>query len=260
MEDDTNSVRDVTASGFTRNEWTPPRQKPYWINTGGKRIFRSCRGRLLPPCAGYLHHRRRHLGYHRRRGTKVMDKLYRFEFGEGDDLLLDDRRLPGDLPVGSGIPPVRILLVTENHRDRERDTANVFTNWQSKDGTTHELEGGIGHGHPPSDARLSPEPYGFLPQQKRQVSRRTIKPPAGRRPRWHPVAGRAIVSPWATPRISEDPIRSGKLLLPAIFCCVAVVDVLAVIRLRRNPRAPDPGFRRRSGRPAGQRTVPEELR
>jgi hypothetical protein len=31
MEDDTNSVRNVTDSSFTRREWTPLRQKPYWI-------------------------------------------------------------------------------------------------------------------------------------------------------------------------------------------------------------------------------------
>ena len=32
MEDDTTSVRNVTDSAFTRREWTPLRQKPYWIS------------------------------------------------------------------------------------------------------------------------------------------------------------------------------------------------------------------------------------
>jgi hypothetical protein len=31
MEDDTNSVRDITDSSFWRKEWTPLRQKPYWV-------------------------------------------------------------------------------------------------------------------------------------------------------------------------------------------------------------------------------------
>lgn len=31
MENDTNLVRDVTDSSFLRKEWTPLRQKPYWI-------------------------------------------------------------------------------------------------------------------------------------------------------------------------------------------------------------------------------------
>lgn len=31
MEDDTNSVREVTDTSFIRKEWTPLRQKPYWV-------------------------------------------------------------------------------------------------------------------------------------------------------------------------------------------------------------------------------------
>lgn len=32
VEDDTNSIRDITDSSFTRKEWTLLRQKPYWVS------------------------------------------------------------------------------------------------------------------------------------------------------------------------------------------------------------------------------------
>jgi hypothetical protein len=38
IEDDTNSVRSVTDTSFIRREWTPLRQKPYWI-TYHKRVY-----------------------------------------------------------------------------------------------------------------------------------------------------------------------------------------------------------------------------
>ena len=38
VEDDTNSIRQVTDTSFIRREWTPLRQKPYWI-TYTKRSF-----------------------------------------------------------------------------------------------------------------------------------------------------------------------------------------------------------------------------
>jgi len=43
VEDDTNSVRDVTDSSFTRKEWTLMRQKPYWVSYK-KKSFAQLKG------------------------------------------------------------------------------------------------------------------------------------------------------------------------------------------------------------------------
>jgi hypothetical protein len=170
MEDDTNSVRDVTDSGFTRNEWTPLRQKPYWMAYKRKTDFPK-----LSQGAYYHHVLDTSIIVADTSDTtgavdtlKVVDKLYRFEFGGGDTLRfsmtvdsLETYQLEAQYhQFGS-------FLVTENHRDRERDTANVFSNWQPKEGTIFmKLKEASETAILLQTPAFSPEPYGFLPYSK----------------------------------------------------------------------------------------------
>lgn len=170
LEDDTNSVRDVTDSGFTRNEWTPLRQKPYWIGYRRKTDFPKLSQGI------YYHHVLDTFTIVADTSDttgavdtlKVVDNLYRFEFGGGDTLRfsvtvdsLEIYQLEAEYrQFGS-------FLVTENHRDRERDTANVFQEWQAKTGTIFmKLKEASETDILLQTPAFSPEPNGFLPYSK----------------------------------------------------------------------------------------------
>lgn len=166
LEDDTNSVRNVTDSGFTRNEWTPLRQKPYWMAYKRKTDFPKLSQGI------YYHHVIDTFTIVADTSDttgavdtlKVVDKLYRFEFAGGDTLRfsmtvdsLETYQLEAEYRrFGS-------FLVTENHRDRGRDTANVFTEWQSKTGTVFmKLKEATETTILLQTPAFSPEPNGFI--------------------------------------------------------------------------------------------------
>ena len=169
LEDDTNSVRDVTASGFSRLEWTPLRQKPYWITY--KRIPD------FPKVSEGVY-------YHHVIDTftvvadtsdttavdtlKVVDNLYRFEIGRGDSLrfsiTIDSTET---YQLEAEYRQFGSFLVTENHRDREKDSANAFTEWQPEAGTIFmKLKDVSDTAFVLQTPAFSPEPNGFLPYSK----------------------------------------------------------------------------------------------
>lgn len=170
MEDDTNSVRDVTDSTFTRSEWTPLRQKPYWITYKRKTDFPKLSEGV------YYHHVFDTLTIVADTSDttgavdtiKVVDNLYRFEIGAGDSLLfsmtvdsLETYQLDAKYrQFGS-------FLVTEKHRDRAKDTTNVFEDWQPQDGTIFmKLKDVTDTAFVLQTPAFSPEPNGFLPYSK----------------------------------------------------------------------------------------------
>jgi hypothetical protein len=170
LEDDTNSVRDVTDSAFTRSEWTPLRQKPYWITYKLQADF--------PKLSEGLY-------YHHVLDTsiivadtsdttgavdtvKIVDNLYRFEIGGGNSFRfsttidsLETYQLEAEYrQFGS-------FLITEKHRDRQKDTANAFGEWDPKDGTViMKLKDVSDTAFVLQTPAYSPEPYGFLPYSK----------------------------------------------------------------------------------------------
>ena len=170
MEDDTNSVRDVTDSSFTRSEWTPLRQKPYWITY--KRIPDFTK---LSEGAYYHHVLDTFTIVADTSDTtgavdtvKVVDNLYRFEIGAGDSLLFSTTVDSLETyQMGAIYHQFGSFLITEKHRDREKDTTGAFTEWQPKDGTIFvKLKDVSDTAFVLQTPAFSPEPNGFLPYTK----------------------------------------------------------------------------------------------
>lgn len=168
MEDDTNSVRDVTDSGFTRMEWTPLRQKPYWITYKRMAYPKLAEG-------DYYHHVLDTFIIVADTSdttgavdtVKVVDNLYRFEIG-GDSLLFSTTvDTLETYQVDATYRQLGSFLITEHHRIRGKDSTNAFEAWDPRDGTIIVRLKGI------SDTSFtlwtpaySPEPFGFLPYSK----------------------------------------------------------------------------------------------
>lgn len=170
IEDDTNSVRDVTDSTFTRREWTPLRQKPYWIAYKRKTA--------VPKLSEgpYYHHVLDTFTVVADTSdttgavdtVKITDKLYRFEIGAEDSFLfsmtVDSLEV---YQVDADYRQFGSFLITENHRDREADSANVLGEWDPKTGTIFmKLMDVTDTAFVLQTPAFSPEPYGFLPYSK----------------------------------------------------------------------------------------------
>ncbi len=173
LEDDTNSVRDVTESAFVRSEWTPIRQKPYWITYKKAAEFPKVSE------GAYYHHvvdtfiivadTSDSSGTPGAVDTvKIVDKLYRFEIGGGDSLhfsmTVDSVEV---YQMDTRYRQFGSFLVTDNHRDREKDSTDTFTEWQPKDGTIFmKLKEVSDTAFVLQTPAFSPEPDGFLSYSK----------------------------------------------------------------------------------------------
>jgi hypothetical protein len=121
IEDDTNTVRNVTDSTFTRREWTPLRQKPYWI------------------------------AYHRVTYPKLNDGVYALTKTFGSDstkvvydfsielkagkfvLTVDEDSLP-NFQADAKYYQIGSFLVTDQNRNREADSTHTYSEWAPFDG------------------------------------------------------------------------------------------------------------------------------
>ncbi|MEO6096807.1 MAG: hypothetical protein ABIW76_14345 [Fibrobacteria bacterium] len=121
IEDDTNSVRNVSDSAFVRLEWTPLRQKPYWI------------------------------AYHRvsypqlREGVYALSKTFgtdtdkvvldfSIEFKAGKFLMTVDENTLPNFQADAKYRQLGSFLVTEENRDRKVDSTRNYSNWKTYDG------------------------------------------------------------------------------------------------------------------------------
>ncbi|MDB5102668.1 MAG: hypothetical protein JWP91_357 [Fibrobacteres bacterium] len=113
MENDTNSVRNVTDSTFTRREWTPLRQKPYWITYKRKTVPKLREGDyLLEKIYG-------------EDSTKV---TYKFEIklDEGNFLLSVTQDTLMTFQADAKYYQIGSFLATDQNRQREADSAKLM--------------------------------------------------------------------------------------------------------------------------------------
>lgn len=167
LEDDTNAVRAVTDSAFTRNEWTPLRQKPYWI------AYKRKTGLPALSEGAYYHHVLDTFAIAADTSdpgdtVKIVDNLYRFELTGGDSLLfsmtIDSQEV---YQLRARYRQFGSFLVTEEHRDRGKDSAGVFGEWEPKEGTIFmKLKNVSDTAFVLQTPAFSPEPNGFLPYSK----------------------------------------------------------------------------------------------
>jgi hypothetical protein len=170
MEDDTNSVRDVTDSTFTRREWTPLRQKPYWITYKRKTDFPKVSE------GAYYHHVYDTIPIVRDTSDttgavdtfKVVDNLYHFEIGGGDSLefstTVDSLEI---YQLGAKYGHFGSFLFTEEHRYREADSTHAFGEWETGEGIIFlKLKEVTDTAFVLQTPLFSPEPDGFLPYSK----------------------------------------------------------------------------------------------
>jgi hypothetical protein len=170
LEDDTNSVRDVTESAFVRSEWTPIRQKPYWITYKKAAEFPKV------SAGAYYHHVIDTFTIVADTSdttgavdtVKIVDKLYRFEIGGGDSLHFSMAVDSAEVyQMDARYRQFGSFLVTDNHRDREKDSTGAFTEWQPKDGTIFmKLKDVTDTAFVLQTPAFSSEPDGFLPYSK----------------------------------------------------------------------------------------------
>lgn len=173
LEDDTNSVRGVTDSAFTRYEWTALRPKTYWITYKKAAEFPKVSE------GSYYHHVIDTFTIvadtSDTSGTpgavdtvKIVDKLYRFEIGGGDTLHFSMTVDSAErYQMDARYRQFGSFLVTDNHRDREKDSTGAFTEWQPKDGTIFmKLKDVSDTAFVLQTPAFSPEPNGFLPYSK----------------------------------------------------------------------------------------------
>jgi hypothetical protein len=168
MEDDTNSVRDVTDSTFIRKEWTPLRQKPYWITYKKKAFPKLAEG-------DYYHHVLDTFTIVADTSDttgavdtiKVVDNLYRFEIDRDSLLFSTTVDTLETYQVDATYRQLGSFLITEHHRIRGKDSTNAFEEWEPRDGIIIVRLKGI------SDTAFtlwtppySPEPNGYLPYSK----------------------------------------------------------------------------------------------
>jgi hypothetical protein len=126
MDDDTNTVRNVTDSGFVRREWTPLRQKPYWIS------------------------------YHRLTYPKLREGVYTHteSFTSTTDSIVDTvvYDLSIELKAGKLVMTVNqdsqpyyqadakynqvgSFLVTDENRNRQADSTRIYSEWFALEGS-----------------------------------------------------------------------------------------------------------------------------
>lgn len=169
MEDDTNSVRDVTDSTFTRSEWTPLRQKPYWITYKRKTDFPKLSE------GAYYHHVLDTFTIAADTADtaavdtiRVVDNLYRFEIGAGDSFFFSMTVDSSETyQLDAKYRQFGSFLVTEDHRDRAKDTTDAFGEWEPVGGTIFmKLKDVSDTAFVLQTPAFSPEPYGFLPYSK----------------------------------------------------------------------------------------------
>ncbi len=124
MENDTNAISNVTDSTFTRREYTPLRQKPYWITYHLKKY---------PPLTQGIYYLTKTYGddtnkviYHFKITLNAKDST--FQFSVTEDTLESFQAQAKFYQVGS-------FMVTEKNEQREIDSTKVFpSKWNPVDG------------------------------------------------------------------------------------------------------------------------------
>jgi hypothetical protein len=121
MEDDTNSVRNVTDSTFIRREWTPLRQKPYWI---------TYRRVTYPKLSDGVYTLTKTFGSD---SNKVVYD-FNIELKAGKFVLtVDEDSLP-NFQADAQYSQVGSFLVTDKNRNREADSTRTYSEWFAFDG------------------------------------------------------------------------------------------------------------------------------
>lgn len=123
MEDDTNAVVNVTDDSFTRREYTPLRQKPYWI---------TYKRKTYPKLVEGVYKLSKTFGTDTDAVTylfKITLKEGKFGFSVTEDSLESFQAAANFYQVGS-------FLATDSNQQREIDSNKVFIdNWLTVDGT-----------------------------------------------------------------------------------------------------------------------------
>jgi hypothetical protein len=122
MEDDTNAVVNVTDESFTRREYTPLRQKPYWI---------TYRKKSFPSLADGVYHLDKTFGtdsdavtYH----FKITLAGGKFQFSVTDSI--------ENFQAEAKFYQVGSFLATEDNQQRELDSTNTaWDKWLPVEGT-----------------------------------------------------------------------------------------------------------------------------
>lgn len=123
IEDDTNAIVGVTDSSFRRREWTPLRQKPYWI-TYSRKTYPTLREGTYTlkrtygsdsDAVDYMF------------TIKLKDKGFFFSVLQ-DDTLESFQDSATYYQIGS-------FLATDGNKQREPDSTNTFPDWSPVQGT-----------------------------------------------------------------------------------------------------------------------------
>jgi hypothetical protein len=156
MEDDTNAVRDITDSTFTRLEWTPLRQKPYWITYKKKTYPQIKEGTYR-------------LSKTHGEDSNAVKYTYRIELAKNVYLYSITEDTLESFQVDAKYKQVGSFLLMEEHRIRELDSTNtrLQDEWFPVSGTIYlRLQALTDTAFSMWTPPYSPESLGFDPYSK----------------------------------------------------------------------------------------------
>lgn len=125
MENDTNSLRNVTDSGFVRREWTPLRQRPYWI-AYHRMTYPKLREGLYTHTESYTN-----------TTDSIIDTViydFSIELKAGTFVMTVDQDSKPNFQADAKYYQVGSFLITDENRNRQADSTRVYSQWYAFEG------------------------------------------------------------------------------------------------------------------------------